>query len=107
MQLKIRITTPKDQAEGTNKKLRPLLIGNKALEFQTTIEKKPDYDLLYWTIETDVRRAMKIQRNVLLYENAINSILSNKHVMNRLKPIDRPILKEMLSQKTKIEIIKE
>lgn len=107
MQLKIRITTPKDKAEGTTKRLKPFLIGNKALSFSTTIEKYPDYDVLYWILETDIRRALKIQRNVLLYEGAINNILGNKHVMKRLKPEDRPILKEMLGQKTKIEIIKD
>jgi len=108
MELKIRIRTPKGQAKGTEKKLRPILIGNKGLHEVWTNEEDNE---IYWVIQTDIRHAMKINRNISTYDLIIKGVFKNKlmkKVTNKqLSPEDKTQLEDMLTNQTKVDIIKE
>jgi len=108
MELKIRITTPKGQATGAQKTLRPFLIGSKKkiIKFETYVNE--DDSELYWVIVTDLRRSLKINRNITMYKVMIGTILGNKRVNKMIKDEkQKEELRKMLSDQTKIEIIKE
>lgn len=108
MEIKIRIRTPKGQAKGTEKKLRPFLLGGRQLSEVWTNEEDNE---LYWVVNTDVRNAMKISRNVAAYANIIKGMFDNKLMRKvsdkQLSPEDKAELKDMLLNQTEVEIIKE
>ena len=107
MELKIKVTTPKGQAKATEKKLRPFLLGGRKINAVWTNE---DDNEIYWEIHTDIRNAMKIQRNVSMYDSTIKSIFEHKLVKKmsekKLSLEDNAQLKDMLANQTSIEIIK-
>jgi len=107
MEIKILINTPKGQAKGTEKKLRPFLLGkNKPKELWTNEEDNQ----IVWIIDTDVRRAMKIQRNVMVFDKMMESVLNHKYVKGtihkKLSKEDQAQLKDMLQNQTTVEVIK-
>jgi 4-hydroxy-3-methylbut-2-en-1-yl diphosphate synthase IspG/GcpE len=106
--IKIRITTPKGQASATQKRLQPFLIGSKKklVAFNTYINE--DDSELYWEIETELRRAMKITRNAGMYKEMIQAVLGNKTVAKLIEsPEQKQELTNMLNDQTKIEVLKE
>jgi len=108
MKIKIIIKTPKGQATGTEKKLRPFIIGKKA---NHQIFTTPEDNQILWELETDIRHALKIQRNVTAYDSMIKGMFSHKLMKKlsdkQLSPEDKKQLEEMLINQTSVEIIKE
>ena len=78
MIIKIRITTPKGQASKAQRKLQPLLIGSKKRlkKFNTYVNE--DDNEMYWEIESDVKKCLKISKNVAGYKGMIEMVLKNK-----------------------------
>ena len=106
--IKIRITTPKGHATRANKNLQPFLIGSKKklVRFDTYVNE--DDNELYWEIETELRRALKITRNVGMYKEMIQAVMGNKKVKKMIKDeAQKEELENMLSNQTEITIIKE
>lgn len=106
--IKIRITTPRGQATATQKRIQPFLIGSKKklVKFNTYVNE--DDSELYWEIETELRRAMKITRNVGMYKQMIQTVLGNKTVNKLIEsPEQKKELADMLNDQTKIEVLKE
>lgn len=107
MELKIKITTPKGQAKATEKRLRFFILNKKDIHRVWTNEEDNE---IYWEVHCDVRRAMKIQRNVAAYEHMIETVMHHKqfkkHGEKRLSKEDQAELKDMLENQTTIEIIK-
>ena len=107
MQLKVRITTPKGQAKGTQKKLQKFLLGIKKPQKVITNE---DDSQIVWIMETDIRSALKIQRNVSFYDKLVEGIFKNrllaKVVKKKVPKEQQDELEAMLKNQTKIEIIK-
>jgi len=108
MQIKIRIKTPKGQAQATEKKLRPFILGlRKPHRVQTN---KADNCIL-WTIEDNPRRVMKITRNVAMYDTMISQLMTNKNVKKAInKNLDekgKAELNSMLFKQTKVELVRE
>uniref|UniRef100_A0A6M3IE71 Uncharacterized protein n=1 Tax=viral metagenome TaxID=1070528 RepID=A0A6M3IE71_9ZZZZ len=105
MKLKILITTPKGQAQGTEKKIRPFILG---LTSKHKLYVNKEDDKICWVVDTDINRAFKIQRNVLLYDKMVSGLLHNPMIRRaaKLKPEDFKVLDDMLRNQTKVEIIK-
>jgi len=106
MEVKIQIKTPKGYATKIEKQLRPWLIGfNKPKEIYVNKANSK----LYWVMDSSVRRCMKIQRNVTMYESMINRIMGSKKVrkMAKLNEEQTKELDNMLLNQTEIKIIKK
>jgi hypothetical protein len=106
MRLRIEIKTPQGQAKGTAGKLKPFILGRAAVTNQVWANQKDD--TIIWVVDTDVRRAMQIERNVALFDKTVRMILGNRMVQGvaKLSPEDRKELNKMLKDQTKIRIIK-
>ena len=106
MQVKIRIKTPKGQAKGTEKKLRPFILG---LKKPHKIETNKADNQIIWTIDDKPRKIMKITRNVAMYDTMLTQLLTNKSVKKSInKALDDKGKKElntMLFKQTKVEVI--
>jgi len=105
MQTKIEIKTPKGYASKVAGKLRPFLLGfNKP----KSIETNKDDNKIVWIIESNVRRIMKINRNVALYESLVTNILKNKKLRKkaRLNLEQEKELNDLLLKHTTVSIIK-
>ena len=109
MKTKIKITTPKGQAKGTEKKIRKFIIGFKKVKIDTYVNE--DDNELYWEIEGKVKDIMKINRNVFYFTEMVKGVLDSKMVKKtlrkKLKKEDEEQLKDMLLNQTSCEIIKE
>jgi len=109
MKTKIKITTPKGQAKGTEKKIRKFIIGFKKVKVDTYTN--DDDNELYWEVEGSVRDILKINRNVFYFTQMIQGVLDNKlmkrTMRKKLSPEDEEQLKNMLLNQTSCEIIKE
>ena len=108
MKIKIRIRTPKGQARKAEKRLRPWLLGLKSRH--ATYVNEEDNEL-YWEVEDNVRKCLKIQRNVNLYEQVVKTVLDNKAVKKtlrgKLSDEQEADLKDMLMNQTKVDVLKE
>jgi len=107
MKVKVLISTPKGQASGTEKKLRPWLIGSKK-KLTNIIRVSPEDDQIVWEIDSNIRTIMKIQRNVNRFDGIIQMMFENKMVkgaMGKMKQEDQDQLKDMLNNHTKCEVI--
>ena len=106
---KIKITTPKNQAKATEKKIRKFIIGFKKVKVDTYTN--DDDNELYWEVEGSVRDILKINRNVFYFTQMIQGVLDNKlmkrTMRKKLSPEDEEQLKNMLLNQTSCEIIKE
>lgn len=105
MEIKIQINTPKGYAKKIEHQLRPWLIGsNKPKEMFVN----KDDDTLYWVVETTIKRCLKIQRNVTMFETMMKGILNNPKVkkMAKLTEEQRKELDDMIFNHTKITIVK-
>lgn len=110
MRLKIRIQTPKGQAQATEKKLRGWILGISP-HGKVETESNPEDNQIIWTIETDIKHAMSIQRNVIRYDQLISGIFQNKLLQRviraRVPQAQQKELEDMLKNQTRIEIIKD
>lgn len=107
MEIKIEIRTPKGQARGTSKKLKPFILGSKKVK-NTVWTNKAD-DKIYWVVDcADSRSYMAIARNLTIFDKLVNGILNNKLVKGvaKLKPGEMAELNEMLHNQTKIRVVK-
>lgn len=107
MRLRIEIRTPKGYATDTARKLQPFILGSHKLENHEVFANKAN-DTIIWIVETEIRRALIIQRNVTLFDKTTQSILKSKVVqgMAKLSREDKLQLEDMLSHQTKIKVIK-
>ena len=105
---KILIRTPKGQATGMEKKLRPYLLGKNN---PNSIHVNAEDNELVWEVEGSVKNIMKINRNVSLFDSvlkgAFNSRAVQKQVKKRLSIEDQEELNEMLFKHTEVEVIKQ
>ena len=107
MKIKLIINTPKGQASGTNKKIKPFIIGKKKVKHSTFVNEE-DSQIL-WEIDGDIKTILKIQRNVNMFASFISNLLGNKMVhgaIGKLSKEDQKTLTEMLENQTSVEIIK-
>ena len=108
MEIKILITTPKGNARGTEAKLRTALLKWDAPK--KIIINKADNKII-WIIEGDIKKCLKIQKNIIGFQKLAQYFLNNKLVkkgINKLadSPEDYEKLKQAFINNTKIEIIK-
>lgn len=107
MELKIQIKTPKGQAKKTQGKLKKFIVGKDKIH---NILVSPEDDMIIWVVNVGIRRAMKIQKNVMRYETMIKGMFNNKLMKKKLIPMLEPgqaeELKAMLTEHTSIEVIK-
>ena len=109
MKTKIRIKTAQGQAAGTNRKIKPFIIGFKKVKLDTYVNKKDD--TIVWDIEGSYRDVMKIWKNVNTFASIIRGVLDSKMMKKtmrkKLSPEDEEILKKMLTEQTSIKVIKQ
>lgn len=103
----VKIKTPKGYAKKIEWKLRPFLIGiHQPKEIKTN---KDDSEIV-WTIEAPVRRILKINRNVALFDSLMTNVMQNRKVKKRInKHLDKDQqqeLDEMLFKHTEVKIVK-
>jgi hypothetical protein len=109
MKIKIKVSTPKGQAEATSHKLKPFLIGFNKVKSETYVS--PEDDMIFIDVEGDVRRVLKVASNCYGYDNIIKTIfkkkIMGKGISDALSMEDAKELEKMLKKGTKVEIIKE
>jgi len=109
MKTKIKITTPRGNARGTEKKIKKFIFGLKRVKLDTYVNDADNE--LYWEVEGKVRDIMKINKNVLLFtkmmQGALDNKLMKKTLRKKLSQEDEEELKNMLLNQTSCEIIKE
>ena len=109
MKIKIKVSTPKGQAEGTSHKLRPFLIGFNKVKTETYIS--PEDDMIFIDVEGDARRVLKVASNAYGYNEIIKNIfkkkIMGKSIGDALSPEDAKELEKMLKEGTKVEIVKD
>ena len=107
MKIRIRIKTPPGQARGTEAKIRWAIIGKAA----HTMQVNEDDSEIIWEIQGDPKKILAINRNVTYYGLIVKSVFENKlfkkTALARLNPEDKPKLEAMLTEQTKVEVIKE
>jgi len=110
MKLKIQIKTPKGHAKKTAKKIVPFILGLKKLDKEKLKTNKAD-SIIIWTIECDINRALKISRNVALYEQLVSGVFKQKMVKKMIKKKfskeEVKKVEDMLFKKTSVKILKE
>ena len=108
MIIKIRIKTPKNGATGIEKKIRGWLLPRKVTP---KVEVNGEGSEIIWTVDTDIRRATKIYKNVGRFDALMSGIMGSKMVRKRVlkeqgqKGLDE--LNDMLINHTSCEIIRE
>ena len=109
MKVKIKISTPKGQAEGTAQKLKPFLIGFNKVKSSTYVS--PDNDIIFLDIEGDARRVLKVTANAYSYAEIVKNIFKKKvmgkGIADALNEKDAAELENMLTEGTTVEVIKE
>lgn len=108
MKTRIRIRTPQGCASVTEAKLKPFLIGSRKIQNEVYVNDEDD--TIIWEIEGKIRDIMSINRNVALFDSMMSQILKSKVVrgsMAKLSKEDEKQLKEMLTQQTTVEVLKE
>ena len=109
MKTKIIIKTPQGNALGTQKKIKPLIIGFKKVKIDTYVNKEDDE--MVWDVEGSVRDIININRNVARFDSLIKNIFNNRMVKKKtakhLTEEDQEKLKDMLLNQTSCEVIKE
>lgn len=109
MKVKIKISTPKGQARGTSEKLRPFLIGFNKVKCETYVS--PEDDIIFLDVEGDARRVLKVTANAYGYSEIVKNIFKKKvmgkGISDALNEKDAAELEKMLTEGTKVEIIRE
>ena len=108
MEIKIEIRTPKGEAEKTEKRIKPFLIGTtKIKESWINFEGSQ----LIWVIEAPIRKILSIKRNVNRFDYTIQSILNSKAMkktlVKHLNDKDQRALKKMLTDQTTVTVLNE
>ena len=107
MRTRILVKTPKGQASKTEKKIRMFILGMQKAHNIYVNEEDTEF---VWEIETNVRKTMKIHRNVCRYEQMMKGVLDHKlmkkTLRQKLKPEDEEMLKDMLLKQTEVVIVK-
>lgn len=106
MKLRMVITTPKGQGEGSEKRLRTFLLGMKrpvATGFKD--------DGFYWEIETDVKGYVSLQKKALMFSQLAGGLAGNrvfKGAATKLGATKEQLreVEDMLKNGTSIEVIK-
>lgn len=108
--IKIKIKTPKGQAKKTALKIEQYILGKKKHKLEKFEVNKED-SIIIWTVRTNLRQAMKINRNVAVYETIINEVWTNKHMTKQLKKKytkeELKEVKQMLTKQTTVDILKK
>lgn len=106
MRIRIEIKTPKGQAIGTSKKLKPFIIGFRKTSNQVYANKADD--TIIWIVDGTIKDCLAIQRNLTLFSQLINGVLGNKMVQGvaKLSKEDKKELDDMLHNQTTIRVIK-
>ena len=112
MEAKILIKTPKGQAIKTEKKLRKWIVKDKSMIHETYAS--PEDDQIVWVIRGNIRKVMGVCKRVSIFEwtmkTAFNSGAVRKHLKREGLKKEREMLgevKEMLTDQTTVEIIKQ
>lgn len=103
MEIKVRIKTPNGQATKTYKKIKPFMRLDTCEHEAYTNEEDNE---MMWIIRGDIRRVMKIQRNIGVFHNIMTKVMDNKQIKGIIRKEDYNDLKDMLEDNTSIEIIK-
>ena len=110
MKVKIRIRTPKGYAKSTELQLRPLIIGKTKRLTNDTYANKKDNEI-YWEVEGNPRDIFRITRNVnrysMIIDGAFNNKMFKKVYLKKLSDEGKKELKDMLSNQTQVDVIKE
>lgn len=108
MKIKIQVRTPKGQATKTNKKLKLFIVGKTAIK---EIYISPDDDEFIWVVECDIKRYMKIARNITMFDNMIQNVFKSKIMNKALKRAisaeQRLELEDLLRNHTTVSIVKK
>ncbi len=107
MKIKIKIKTPKGNAQAIEKKIKFILLP-RGLKHQ--LETTKEDDQIIWKVEDDPRKVMKLIRNVSMWDTIITGIFGSKLLR---KVADRSLkdgsvedLEEMLVNHTSVEVIR-
>lgn len=104
MRIKIRIQTPKGHAAKTEKRIKPFIFGFQKAH---AIYVNKDDSEIYWEVEGQPRKVMKIIKKVYRFDTVVQSVMKHKQVQKRLNVEQKKELKDMLENHTTCEIIKE
>jgi len=115
MKIRIEIKTPDGLARGVIegkgmrlKMLRRMLGINLKHD---NIEINKENNLILWHVDSDIRTCMKINRNVFMYDRIVSGVFSNKMMKKAIKrhmnKDQQKEIKNMLSEMTKITVVKE
>ena len=108
MEIRILITTAPGYAKSTEFQLQPFILGASRKVKHTTYCNEEDNKIV-WEVEGPIRRILKVNKNVGMFDVALKKILSSKtvHGAARLSRDQRIELKEMLKNHTTVEVIKK
>jgi len=106
MLLKIQIKTPPGQANKTQKKLRGFILKG-TIPINSTVNDTDD--TMVWEIDAPIKKCLKIQKRVVMFDSLMDGMLTNKMVGKAIKKHlsqeDQEQLKEMLTQQTSVSIL--
>ena len=110
MKIKIKISTPKGQAKGTEGKIKPFIINPLRRKIKVISSSNEEDNEIIWDIEAPPKDIFRIVKNVSRFEVILKSVFSNslvkKVIKSKLDDNQQAELKDMLENHTKIEIIK-
>jgi hypothetical protein len=109
MRIRLQVKTPPGQAEGAEKKLRLLMLGQLKQPADTYVS--PDKSTFYWDLDVKVKDYMRITQNVNRFQVGLEKAMDIKTIRKTLtqfadKPEDITTLKEYLSNGTQISVLK-
>lgn len=107
MEVKVRIITPDGMAFKLEPKLRTVLMPMGAKSRCDIC----DGHTIHWFVDCSIKQALKLNKNVALFDTMMINVFNNKHVSKLIKAsIDKPedyaILQELFKHHTKVTIVK-
>ena len=102
------IKTPPGHAKSIQRKIKPFILGLRNVSCRTYYN--TDDSTILWVLDAGPKHMLAINRNVALYGSLINSIFTNKKIkrmlFSKLSETDKQTLKDMLTNQTTVECIK-
>jgi hypothetical protein len=112
MKIKIKVQTPNNTADKILPELKRLLLGVSQRQLSSfEVYTNPEGSLILMDIEGHLKKILKIQRNLALYDTVMQNMMTNKkiHKLAGFKntPEKQKEIDDLLLNHTHIEIVKE
>jgi len=110
MKIRLIVTTPPGEAEGTQRKLKMFLLGMTIKPSKSGVN--PDKSSFYWEIDATIKQYVAIMKKVNLFQNLTSWTADNRIVRKAFKQFGATEeqfkeVSRMLKEGTEIKVIKE